>query len=428
MLDTILNGTLQATGDNATQATENLTVRIGPSGGLKCWGSNNYGELGATNNIGTNTANPVPVDVQTLGSGSEVISVSRSNYFGCAALDTGAVKCWGRNYFGELGSTTNSGTSNTNSVPLDVQTLGAGSGVVKVTAGGSFVCALLETGAVKCWGNNGYGQLGSTTNVGTGTPNNVPLDVQTLGNGSGVVSIVAGTSHVCALLNTGAVKCWGSNVYGQLGSTTNSGTGNPNSVPLDVQTLGAGSGVVSISAGGDHTCAVLDTGAVKCWGRNRYGQLGSTSNSGNNNPNNNPLNVQTLGAGSGVVKLAAGVTHSCALLNTGLVKCWGYNYYGQLGSSTNKTTNNPNNNPRNVLTLGAGSGVVMITAGDSHACALLNTGAAKCWGYNYNGQLGVNTNAGSSVGLETPVNVQTLGSGVQTLFYGSSGNGSCAII
>ncbi|MCE3045324.1 RCC1 domain-containing protein, partial [Legionella sp. 16cNR16C] len=154
-------------------------------------------------------------------------------------------------------------------------------------------------GAAKCWGQNRFGQLGSTINSGNFNTNDSPLDVQTLS--SGVVALTEGTYHTCALLDTGGVKCWGVNISGQLGSTTNSGTFNTNDSPLDVQTLNTG--VAALAAGLNHTCALLGTGAVNCWGDNAYGQLGSTTNSGTTNPNNSPLDVQTLS--SGVAALAA---------------------------------------------------------------------------------------------------------------------------
>ncbi len=114
-----------------------------------------------------------------------------------------------------------------------MQTLG--SGVVAIAAGQRHTCALTSAGAVKCWGWNRYGQLGSPTNSGTDNVNDAPLGVQTLD--SGVIAIMAGESHICALISAGAVKCWGRNYFGQLGSPTNLGTSTPNDAPLDVQTL-----------------------------------------------------------------------------------------------------------------------------------------------------------------------------------------------
>ncbi len=417
-------------GDNTTQAV--VTGSIIRGGRLKCWGLNNRGQLGSTTGSGTADPNPLPLYVQTLGSGSRVVQVTSGAEHACALFDSGAVKCWGFNFYGQLGDPTNIGNFDANNVPLDVRTLNAGSGVVQISGGYYFNCALFSSGKVKCWGLNTFGQLGSTTNSGTNNPNITPLKVQTLGSGSGVVQISNGNNHACALFSSGAVKCWGRNNYGQLGSQTHSGTNMPNNVPLPVQTLGAGSGVVQISAGEFNTCALLNTGAVKCWGLNGYGELGSTTNSGVFTANNVPLDVQSLGAGSGVVQVVAQMHHTCALVNTGAVKCWGLNFYGQLGATDNIGFNTPNNFPLDVQTLGVGSDVVQIAGGDSFTCALLKNERVKCWGRNNFGQLGSQTNSGTNFPNDIPLDVDAFGegNGVLSLMTQSTFPGlfTCAIL
>jgi alpha-tubulin suppressor-like RCC1 family protein len=143
--------------------------------------------------------------------------------------------------------------------------VGLSSGVVSISAGWDHTCAVTSTGAVECWGYNGYGQLGDNTTTYR------PVPVGVVGLSSGVVSVSAGAAHTCALTSTGAVKCWGSNGSGQLGDNTT--TDSP--VPVDV--VGLSSGVVSVSAGQNDTCALTSTGAVKCWGYNGYGQLGDNT-------------------------------------------------------------------------------------------------------------------------------------------------------
>ena len=229
-------------------------------------------------------------------------------------------------------------------------------------------CALLSTGAVKCWGYNPYGQLGDNSQ----TTRLTPVDVS--GLSSGVTAISAGYYHTCALLSTGAVKCWGYNQYGQTGDGT---TTTPRTTPVDVS--GLSSGVTAISAFYYHTCALLSTGAVKCWGYNGYGQLGDNSQTTRLTP------VAVSGLSSGVDAISAGIYHTCALLSTGAVKCWGYNGNGQLGdnSQTNRLTP--------VAVSGLSSGVTAISASYLHSCAFLSTGAVKCWGGNNFGQLGDNS-------------------------------------
>ena len=263
--------------------------------------------------------------------------------------------------------------------------------VTQVAGGGEHSCAVTTAGAMKCWGYNEYGQLGNGASGSSGGP--TPVDVQTLG--SGVAAMTTGYNHTCALTNQGAVKCWGSGTLGRLGN----GASSLSAVPVNVLTLGQG--VVALSAGDYHTCALTDRGAVKCWGWNRYGQLGNATNVGSDTANASPVDVQTLG--SGVVAIAAGQSFTCALTNGGAVKCWGINDSGQLGNAVNLGTDSANSSPLAVQTLA--SGAAAIAAGDSHACALLDNGTVKCWGLNNGGQLGSVTNAGADTLNPGPLDV-----------------------
>lgn len=127
----------------------------------------------------------------------------------------------------------------------------------------------------------------------------------------GVASVSAGRSHTCAITTGGAVKCWGMNTWGQLGTGTNDDSDKAISVH------GLHSGVTQISAGERHTCAVTDGGGVKCWGRNNYGQLGNNSLTDSNVP------VDVVNLGSGVQAVSSGEFHTCALTTAGGVQCWG---------------------------------------------------------------------------------------------------------
>ena len=166
--------------------------------------------------------------------------------------------------------------------------------------------------------------------------------------------------------------------------------------------------VTQISAGGSHTCAVTTSGAAKCWGRNSSGQFGNGDTSDSATP------VSVTGLDADVVQISAGYLHTCAVTTAGAAKCWGYNVQGQLGNGSTTPSNTP------VAVTGLGSGVTQIAAGGLHTCAL-HAGAAKCWGYNVNGQLG----NGSTSYSATPVSVTGLGSGVTQIAAGDAH--TCAV-
>jgi alpha-tubulin suppressor-like RCC1 family protein len=274
----------------------------------------------------------------------------------CAVTSAGGVRCWGLNDEGQLGD----GTRQNRSVPVDVPGL---AGVSAVAAGAFHTCVVTVAGGVKCWGYNRYGQLGD----GTATEELAPVDV--VGLGSGVKAVAAGL-HTCALLTTGGVKCWGDNDAGQVGDGTK--TNRP--TPVDV--VGLTSGVAAISTDDVHTCALLATGGVKCWGANTAGQLGDGTKTNRSTP------VDVVGLGSGVAAVATGDFASCALMTAGTVKCWGGNDQGQLGDGLPDASSTP------VDVVGLGGPAKRIAVGFGHACALLASGAVKCWGYNRNGELG----------------------------------------
>jgi hypothetical protein len=287
----------------------------------KCWGYNLYGQLGIGSN--TNTNSPLgPID---FGAGRTAMQISAGVYHTCAVLDDGTVKCWGYNIEGQLGIGSNTNT-NTPSGPVN---FGNGRTAMQISAGAYHTCAVLDDGTLKCWGSNGGGQLGIGTNTATTTPSG-PVN---LGADRTAMQIFAGLYHTCAVLDDGTVKCWGSGGNGQLGIGTNTVTRTP-SAPLD---LGAGRTAMQISAGWLHTCAVLDDGTVKCWGYNAYGQLGIGSTTNTNTPSG-PID---FGVGRSAMQISAGPYHTCAVLDDGTVKCWGYNGNGQLGIGNNTNTNSP---------------------------------------------------------------------------------------
>lgn len=182
--------------------------------------------------------------------------------------------------------------------------------------------------------------------------------------GAATPTVEAGSMHTCRLLVTGGVQCWGWNFNGQIGDATNV----DRSVPVSV--MGLQSGVTAISAGYYHTCALLDSGAVRCWGRDFDGELGDGANLGRTVP------VEVRGLVSRVTGIAAGDNHTCAVLQTGTVWCWGANNYGQLGNGSNVASNLP------VQVSGLAAGARSVSAGEGFSCAVLTNGGIKCWGRN----------------------------------------------
>lgn len=297
-------------------------------GTVKCWGFNDIGELGD----GTTTTASIPVSTTGI---TNAVGVSTSEYFACAVLLDGTIKCWGGNEYGELGIGTstapNTCTSGTiGSVPCyksPVQVTGITNATSVSTqrggGGGSFTCATLSGGAVKCWGANYFGQLGNGTNTGPeaclgSACSTSPVSVSGITNAA---SVSTGWHHACALLSDGTIKCWGSNSAGQLGN----GTSSDSTTPVSVSGITNAS---KISAGQDSTCAVLTDGSVKCWGYNTTGQLGNGTTSNSSTPT---LVAEITTATDVSICLA----HVCAILSDGSIKCWGFNDAGQLGIGTN---------------------------------------------------------------------------------------------
>jgi alpha-tubulin suppressor-like RCC1 family protein len=336
---------------------------VNASGAVRCTGSNAHGALGD----GSTTDRSVLAPVSGLSSG--VTGVFSGGNRSCALLESGAVKCWGWNSSYGLGD----GSNQDRLTPVDV--LGLSSGVKALAMGYDNSCALTLSGAVKCWGANVSGSVGNGTLLDPISP----VDVVSL---SAVTGISIGEHHVCARSLGGEVWCWGINSSGQLGNETLT----ESHVPAQVQ--GLGGGARSVVAGYYHSCALTDAGGVKCWGSNYSGCLGDGSTTRRTFP------VDVIGLSSGVSALVAGYSHTCALLETGKVKCWGGNGNGQLGTDNNTSSSQP------VDVVGL-SDVVSLYSGAHHVCAQLSSGSLKCWGENRSGQLGDGTTGDRKVPAES---------------------------
>jgi alpha-tubulin suppressor-like RCC1 family protein len=334
-----------AGGASGIFAGGNSSCAVGGQGAF-CWGDNSSGQLGD----GTNQNRKTPAPVSAVG--GKILSISIGYTFSCLISDSEGVVCIG-------------------SSPVDQIQFGRLDRFESVSVGTSHICGLTADGAAECWGGNRLGAVGD----GTTEDRAIPAPVK--GLGSGVASIAAGVDFTCAL-QTGGVKCWGSNDIGQLGS----GTYESSPVPTDV--LGLESSVAGVTVGVFHACAWKLNGEAWCWGENSFGQLGDGTQI------NTPIPVQVIGLGGGVKAMAAGGSHTCAVLVGGDVKCWGSDDFGQLGDGSTTAQ------PAPVSVSGLNGTAVGIAAGGGHTCVLLQSGGVRCWGSNQSGQLGNNGDRNSS--------------------------------
>ncbi|MGH2960540.1 MAG: hypothetical protein ACRDKE_13110 [Solirubrobacterales bacterium] len=324
--------------------------------------------------------------------GFNPVELGGSGASSCAIDASGAVKCWGWNESGQLGD----GTLLNRPQPVTV--VGLGGPVAEIDGEQRHTCARLVSGGVQCWGWNIWGQLGD----GSFTDRSMPTDVS--GLASGVRDIAGGGSFNCALTTSGGVKCWGRQMSGQLGN----GVTNLNSATSPVDVVGLQSGVESMDSGDGHSCALLSSGDVKCWGANNYGQLGDGTETNRSTP------VSVVGISGPVKAVATGSWRTCVLLVSGGVECWGWNQWGQLGDGT---TSDHRSTPGPVSNI---TDAVALSAGGEHTCALRSSGQLSCWGSDGWGARGDGPTSGSLV----PTDVLGMSS---TADFFALGNHACAL-
>jgi len=330
-------------------------------GALRCWG---YGATGALGYGNTNTIgdDETPASIGNVDVGGPVKQVAAGDYANprapngsghtCALLVNGEVRCWGSGALGQLGYG-NTDTIGDDETPAQVGAVDVGGPVAQIAAGTSHTCALLVDGAVRCWGSNYRCALGEPGGETIGD-DETPASVGDIEIGGPALQVAVGDGHTCVLLTDGRVRCWGMGENGQLGDgESTADVCAPSATTVDID-----GGVVQLSTSGHHTCALLASGAVQCWGRSRtWSSFGGTAR-----------------------QVSAGGLHSCVVLANGAVRCMGSDMFGVLGGS-----GFDGQYPGDIT---IGGPVQEIAAGLAHTCALMATGAVRCWGLGDYGALG----------------------------------------
>jgi alpha-tubulin suppressor-like RCC1 family protein len=392
---------------------------------IKCWGNNSKGQL-FTRHTGEHIGDEpgeMGAALVTVNLGGSVVQVATGIHHTCVMLDNGLVECWGSNEWGQTGRSddfyspdTGGGLAVFNYPTWGIKKIELGwhSGAMHakaITAGKYHTCALLLTGDIKCWGRREQGQTGSEplntdpTTIGKWYPEcretSRDCDLEKLQpvdlGAHKAIAVSAGGYHTCAILDNGAVKCWGDNLSGQLGLGDTEARDTPEEMGenLPAVNLGRGRTAKAIEAGFEaSTCALLDNMTVKCWGYNGYGTLGQGDkvNRGDDaDEMGDRLAAINLGTGKLAKAISLGYSNACAILNDNTVKCWGRNTSGQLGLGDKAHRGDSPGEMGDFLpNVALGSNFVpsSLSSHGYHTCARATNGRVKCWGANGEGQLG----------------------------------------
>ncbi len=384
-----------------------LDFDIGDSGGcalknnkVYCWGSNATGLVGDTVASGypaVSSATPLLINIPS----DVVITRITVDVYGghaCAETTNSKIYCWGGNGSGELGDpnlpTGYSPEALSLTPVLVIPPIGIS--LSKISAGVSHSCALSADGLPYCWGRNGHGQLGLGTNtLQTSIPTQVPVPA-----GVSFVTLSSGYQHTCGLMTTGSIYCWGGiNTYGEIGNSSAPVYRNIGDPQFFTPTLVSNpSGVVftSVSAGGYSTCAMASSSVAYCWGQNGHSQLGNTNVPAGSAPDgwDHYSNIP--------VPYLAGQepfiqVSAGAMLNCAVTQIGNVHCRGQYGPAT--ANSSYNSSPV------AGEKIIKAEAAANTACALTDSNALYCWGSNRLGALGSGSETPSFSNTPLPVQV-----------------------
>lgn len=336
-----------------------------------------------------------PVD---LGAPAE--AVGAGDHHSCALLTDASVRCWGDNTHGQLGL----GHTGVvwDRTPGSLRADLGQSRAVALAVGGNVSCVILSGGDVRCWGDNTWGQLGlGNTSPVSATMRPAQLGPVSLGAGAAAATLAVG-GPVCAVLSAGEVRCWGYNDFGELGIGSTMPVSS-SLVPSDYASVAfppPARSAAAVAVGANHSCALLDIHQVQCWGDGSSGQLG-LGNKNNVGDDESPalVGIVPLPTG-GASAIAAGAVHTCAVFTRdGGVRCWGDNAHGQLGTgSLASLGGTPLTTPRLLPPVSLGGVASSVHPGALHTCVVLTSGEVRCWGWNAHGQLGLGFVSGVTTG------------------------------
>lgn len=362
-------------------------------GVVRCWGGNDHGQLGSGH--ADPVADRLPYTLDPIAFDAPIDTLVAGTNHTCVLLETGEVHCWGLNASGQLGlgHGEDIGDDERPGPEASLVRLGeACPSAVALAAGGDVTCAVLEGGELQCWGDNAYGQLGlgHTERVGDDELPSIRVDLD-----EAVVDVAVGGEHVCAILETDRIRCWGRNHLGQLGLGHTDDIGD-DELPREVDVVPMWYDQrlpIDVVASNTHNCALTTDEWGHCWGYNGNGELGLGSVI--HLPEATPLDRGLLQWDSPPVQFSAGAQHTCVRLANHRVRCWGVNDRAQLGLPNLDNFGDSENMmifpaiDLGVDDRGAPLAALEVQAGERHTCALLETGSVLCWGYNANGQLGL---------------------------------------
>ncbi|MDC0666121.1 hypothetical protein [Nannocystis radixulma] len=378
-------------------AGTDTTCVVLEGGYLKCWGNNGRGRLGYGHTETIGDDEPASA-AGILDVGGKVLKVAPGLVHTCVLLEGGSVRCWGYGKDGRLGTGSFplaaclDGQQNIqceldpaccigdDEHPGAIPPVDVGGPVDDIVVGEEHTCVLLTDGKVRCWGDNYLGELGLGFPATIGD-DEVPSTADPVSLGDQAIRLFGGSLDTCAVLQAGAVRCWGGNQGWHLGVPETQPVGD-DELPSSLPPMPLGGPLIALTLADETTCAWLQGNRVQCWGKSGTLGIGSTDIYAFDD-----LPPPDIDVGGEVAAIGAGDSRACVHLNDGTVRCWGYGFGGSLGyGDIQGVGDEPGEMPPPPVDLGGTP--VRLSIGRVHACALLADNRLKCWGYNSDGQLG----------------------------------------